>query len=136
MNKTEVSQLRKKLETQRLEIMSSLRQLDQETRSIEVDTTQDAADLSVSSMSKEALFQQSSQRRTVLRRIEAALQSMDDGTFGECVGCGEEIPTRRLNALPWTQRCLRCQEEIEQQAGIAGAGPVLVASGAPLRRVG
>lgn len=136
MNKTEISQLKKKLEAQRLELMSSLRQLDRETRSIEIDTTQDAADLSVSSMSKEALFQQSSQRRIVLRRIEAALQSMDEGSFGQCVGCGEEIPTRRLNALPWTQRCIRCQEEIEQQAGSAGAPPVLVATGAPLRRAG
>jgi DnaK suppressor protein len=60
------------------------------------------------------LFEQSSQRRTVLRRIDAALQRMDAGSFGICTGCGDEIQARRLQALPWTQFCLCCQKAVEE----------------------
>ena len=115
MEKVKIEQFGQNLENQRLEILRSLKQLEEETRSLEIDSTQDTADLCVSSMSKEALFQQSSQRRTVLRRIEAALRRIDDGSFGVCVNCGNDIRARRLLALPWTQFCLQCQEELEEQ---------------------
>jgi DnaK suppressor protein len=137
MEKLEVGQLRKKLELQRQEVVRFLRQLEQETRSLDVDTAQDSADLCVSSTSKEQLFQQSSQRRTSLRLIEAALRRIDDGTFGECAGCGGEIPTRRLQALPWTQFCLSCQEAIERDPGSgASARPFLASSPVALKRAG
>jgi DnaK suppressor protein len=116
-DKLEIGQLRKKLELQRQEVRHFLKQLEEEMRSLDVDSAQDPADQCVSSISKESLFQQSSQRRTSLRLIEAALRRMDEGAFGECVGCGGEIPIRRLHALPWTQFCLRCQEAIEQEVG-------------------
>lgn len=136
MDKLEIGQLRKKLELQRQEVVRFLRQLEQETRSLDVDSAQDSADQCVSSMSKEQLFQQSSQRRTSLRLIEAALRRIDDGTFGECAGCGGEIPTRRLQALPRTQFCLRCQEAIERERGSAPARPFLVSSAVALKRAG
>jgi DnaK suppressor protein len=118
MDKWELGQIRKKLELQRQEIMQLLRQLEQETRSLPIDSAQDTADQSVSSVSKESLFEQCSQRRTVLRLIEAALRRIDDGSFGECAGCGGDIAARRLQALPWTQFCLRCQETIEAEVGV------------------
>jgi DnaK suppressor protein len=116
MYKLDIAQLRKELEVQRKEVTRFLEQLKEETRSLDVGTTEDAGDRCVSSMSKEFLFEQSSQRRTVLRRIEAALRRMDNGSFGICAGCGDEIPARRLQALPWTQFCLRCQEAIEEES--------------------
>jgi DnaK suppressor protein len=114
-NKVEIAQLQKQLEIHRQEAIRLLRQLERETRSLDVDEAQDPADQCVTSISKESLFEQSSQRRTSLRLIEAALRRIDNGTFGECAGCGGEIPIRRLHALPWTQFCLRCQEAIEQE---------------------
>jgi DnaK suppressor protein len=131
MDELEIGQLRKTLELQRQEAAQFLRQLEQETRSLDVDTTEDTADRCVSSMSKESLFEQSSQRRTILRLIEAALRRIDDGSFGTCAGCGNEVPLRRLQALPWTQFCLHCQEAIEDEVGTslsarAVAGPATV----------
>jgi DnaK suppressor protein len=137
MDKLEIAQLKKKLELQRQEVMRFLQQLEQETRSLDVDSAQDPADQCVSSVSKEQLFQQSSQRRTSLRLIEAALRRIGDGSFGECAGCGGGIPTRRLQALPWTQFCIRCQEAIERErGGSASARPFLVSSAATLKRAG
>lgn len=117
MDKVEIEQFRRKLELQRQEVVQFLRQLEEERRSLDSDRTQDPADQCVSSLSKESLFEQSSQRRTILRLVEAALRRIDDGSFGECAGCGEDIPVRRLHALPWTQFCIRCQEAIEREVG-------------------
>jgi DnaK suppressor protein len=47
--------------------------------------------------------------------IEAALRRIADGTFGVCVACGDDIPRKRLEALPWTDCCLRCQEIVERE---------------------
>lgn len=44
-------------------------------------------------------------QRTELKLIDAALQRMDAGEFGECVDCGEDIPVERLEALPFALRC-------------------------------
>jgi len=137
MEKLDTRQLRKKLELQRQEIKQSLHHLDQETRSLDVDCAQDPADLCVSSVSKETLFEQSSKRRTNLRLIEAALRRMDEGSFGECAGCGNEIPARRLQALPWTQFCIRCQEAIEHEHGADRSVPAFAGAMTPgFRRAG
>ncbi len=52
-----------------------------------------------------------SARREVMQ-IDAALGRMDEGEYGECIECGQEIPLERLRALPYT---LRCQEDEEQR---------------------
>ena len=43
-----------------------------------------------------------------IRMIQAALGRIADGTFGECVACGEQISEERLNAVPHAARCKRC----------------------------
>ena len=47
---------------------------------------------------------------TLHREVKAALARLEDGTFGVCVDCEEEISPKRLAALPWATRCIRCQE--------------------------
>jgi DnaK suppressor protein len=49
-----------------------------------------------------------------LQRVEAALERIRDGSFGQCVGCGSPIGIRRLNAVPWTEYCVACQERRER----------------------
>jgi DnaK suppressor protein len=44
-----------------------------------------------------------------LTEIEAALARLDDGSYGECVDCGEQINSERLEALPAAARCVNCQ---------------------------
>lgn len=43
---------------------------------------------------------------TVLREIDAALQRIEDGTYGVCEGCGKQIEEERLEAIPWARLCL------------------------------
>jgi len=48
--------------------------------------------------------------QAMLAEIEQALGRMKEGLYGLCAECGDEIPERRLKALPWTRLCLRCAE--------------------------
>src|SRR5687768_3518258 len=48
-----------------------------------------------------------------LNRIEAALLRLEEGTYGHCFECGEEIGERRLRALPFAVRCKDCEETRE-----------------------
>lgn len=51
----------------------------------------------------------------LLEAIKAALQRIDDGTYGLCITCNEIIPTARLAKLPEAARCVDCQEEHDHQ---------------------
>jgi DnaK suppressor protein len=54
-------------------------------------------------------------RESAIRRnIELALIRINDRTFGTCVHCDEEIGRRRLQAVPWTPFCIRCQEAADR----------------------
>jgi DnaK suppressor protein len=48
------------------------------------------------------------QRRADIQRIEAALKRLDDGEYGYCVDCGEDIAAKRLEVDPAAAFCIRC----------------------------
>jgi DnaK suppressor protein len=52
--------------------------------------------------------------RMELGRIEAALQRIDEGRWGECAECGQPIEAKRLEALPWAIRCASCADARER----------------------
>ena len=108
-------QIKQKLQLRRRQIVESLRRFEDETQALDTDSGQDIADRSVLSISKESLFEQISQQRIILRMVEGALGRIADGSFGVCARCEDEISARRLEALHWTQYCLRCQESREDE---------------------
>jgi DnaK suppressor protein len=50
------------------------------------------------------------QAQEQLTEINAALDRIDAGMFGLCLSCGLEISLKRLEAIPWAQYCITCQE--------------------------
>ena len=48
-----------------------------------------------------------------LNKIDAALRRLEEGTYGDCFECGEEIAQARLRALPFAVRCKDCEEARE-----------------------
>ena len=58
-----------------------------------------------------------------LTEVDLALARMRDGTYGECVDCGEPIAPARLDAYPTAQRCISCQGAYERKL----SGPPLTA---------
>jgi len=53
--------------------------------------------------------------RKLIQKIQEALQRIEDGTFGICENCGEEIGEKRLEARPVTTQCIDCKSEAEQR---------------------
>ena len=47
---------------------------------------------------------------TLARRLRLALDRLEDGSYGVCLECGEDIAPKRLKALPWAELCIKCQE--------------------------
>jgi DnaK suppressor protein len=75
--------------------------------------TLDIADQAVFSYQKEMLFTQGTEGHSQLSLVRLALERLHEGTFGECMNCGQAIGEKRLEALPWTPYCIACQEKIE-----------------------
>lgn len=57
-----------------------------------------------------------------LHRIERALARIDERTYGRCEICGKPIPKARLRLLPFADLCVRCQQEVEDEAAAAEYG--------------
>jgi RNA polymerase-binding transcription factor DksA len=51
-----------------------------------------------------------------VNRIVAALERVDQGDYGQCVECGENIAPARLNAMPEVTTCVRCQDRLERMS--------------------
>ncbi|MBI4465752.1 MAG: TraR/DksA family transcriptional regulator [Acidobacteria bacterium] len=47
-----------------------------------------------------------------LRQVEEALDRLELGEYGHCLGCGSAIAPKRLQAVPWAKYCLSCQEKV------------------------
>lgn len=81
-----------------------------------LDQTQFAAerDLTVSLLNRES---------QMFRWVQGALHRMKDGTYGVCLSCEDPISTKRLQAVPWAEFCLSCQERSDlRAAGVPGGG--------------
>lgn len=51
----------------------------------------------------------------LLSEVRAALQRINHGDFGVCIDCEEPINDKRLKAIPWANRCVKCQEAWEEE---------------------
>src|ERR1039457_2746637 len=56
------------------------------------------------------------------RLVMGALRRMEDGTYGTCLACEDPVSVKRLQAVPWAELCLNCQERSDLTAtGVLGA---------------
>jgi DnaK suppressor protein len=53
--------------------------------------------------------------RQLLKKIDEALEKIEQGTYGRCEACGKEIETKRLLARPVTTMCIECKTEQEEE---------------------
>jgi len=114
MDKKKLETFKKRLEDRQRELRQNVSRTEQDGRAADLDTAQDIADRASSSYQKEFLFHQSSSERQTLQMVEAALNRIREGIFGECISCGNEINPKRLEAVPWTRYCIACQEKLEK----------------------
>ena len=53
--------------------------------------------------------------QALLTEVLQALKRIDDGVYGLCVVCGNPIPEKRLEAIPWASRDVKCEQALEQR---------------------
>jgi DnaK suppressor protein len=76
----------------------------------------DEADLANNHINQQISFSIRERELTKLKRIDAALSRIEDGSFGFCAESGEEIEPKRLENQPWAEFCLEVAEEKEREA--------------------
>ncbi|WP_067819436.1 TraR/DksA family transcriptional regulator [Actinomadura kijaniata] len=98
---------RSRLETMLAEADRSIRVLRGEHPERELSASDAGADLYDSDRVQAALDSLGRHRAGVL----AALERIEEGTYGQCQGCGEQVPEGRLEARPDAARCVTCQSK-------------------------
>src|SRR5579862_3023625 len=53
--------------------------------------------------------------QALLAEVQAALKRIEDGTYGQCIDCGQPIPEKRLEAIPWAAHLVEHEAAIEQR---------------------
>ena len=109
------NELRKMLEERRRELMTAVQD---KMRDVRADNGKDrevldqgeSSEVDIQEDIEFALIQMKSE---TLNKIDAALRRLEEGTYGDCFECGEEISGARLRALPFAVRCKDCEEARE-----------------------
>jgi len=85
-----------------------------------VDTANDEGDWAQIDISEDLSLQRLSAHRKLMYNLDEAIRKIDEGTYGICEDCGEEISEKRLLVLPAATLCVDCQENREQVEALGG----------------
>jgi DnaK suppressor protein len=124
MTKTELNKFKEFLEAKQAELAQVLRNRD----GIAIEKSPDALDEVQNAAERELAIRNLDRESNLLRNVRAALHRIDEGTFGVCLHCEEDISLKRLNAVPWAPYCIQCQEiaDRNQEEGTESFDDLLV----------
>ncbi|MFO0590705.1 MAG: TraR/DksA C4-type zinc finger protein [Polyangiaceae bacterium] len=114
MNKAQLKKFKTMLEEKRDEIVKKAKQTLSEDMMLDANDLPDEMDLASSEYLQSFTFRLRGREKSFLDKIEKALAKIEDGSFGNCEECGEEITMKRLEARPETSLCIRCKEDQER----------------------
>jgi len=111
MSKTQLNGFRRVLEAKRNELKVG----GSDREEILIQNAAEEFDRLQQQLNREVAIRNLDRESKLLKEVQAALVRMDDETFGVCLRCEEDIPEKRLKAVPWAAYCVPCQETIERQ---------------------
>jgi DnaK suppressor protein len=117
MTKTELARYRQILEAKQAELADVLKRRDE----IAIEKSPDAIDEVTRAAERELAIRNLDRESNLMRNVRAALRRIDDGSFGVCAHCDEDISPKRLAAVPWAPFCIRCQEAADRNENDASA---------------
>ncbi len=106
MTKNEINKFKEILEARQAELSEVLRNRE----GIAIEKSPDALDEVQRAAERELAIRNLDRESNLLRNVRAALRRIQEGNFGTCLHCEEEISPKRLAAVPWTPYCIECQE--------------------------
>jgi len=92
--------------------------IDDMTETVEVYA--DPADRATAESDRAFTLRLRDRERKLIKKITQALQRIEDGEFGVCVECGEDIGIARLKARPMTTLCINCKSKQEEDEMVRG----------------
>lgn len=118
MTKERMDYYKELLINERKEIMQELTNSDETARDLfETDSNNvnDSVDDASFTVAQNILSILSKKSQQSLLSIESALRRVEEGTFGACVSCGNEINENRLTSIPWATLCIDCKNNAEKR---------------------
>ena len=115
--RTRYADLKGILEDRRREIVSEvqgkIRDVRTEGHTAKLNDVLDAGESSEADIQEDIEFALIQMKAETLQQINEALARLEEGTYGYCFECGDEIAEQRLRALPFAVRCKDCEEARE-----------------------
>ncbi|HEV8321646.1 MAG TPA: TraR/DksA C4-type zinc finger protein [Myxococcota bacterium] len=115
MNQRDLNRFKKRLLEEKAELEEKARQTLNEDMQLDVDDLPDEMDLASSEYAQSMTFRLRGREKVYLEKIDKALKKIEEGEFGICEECGEEIDVKRLDVRPVTNLCIRCKEKQERR---------------------
>ncbi len=115
MNAKELTKLKKILVTERARLLNTAASSRKTEFAIQTDDLADEADLTSVELSQGVVFTLREKEQKTLAEIDEALQRMEEGTYGCCEECDEQIGAKRLEIFPTARLCITHQEEEEKK---------------------
>jgi DnaK suppressor protein len=113
MAKSELNKYRNVLEAKQTELVQLVRNRD----GIAIEKSPDALDEVQRATERELAMRNLDRDSNLLRNVRGALRRIEEGSFGVCLRCEEDISPKRLAAVPWTAFCIQCQEIADRSQG-------------------
>ena len=110
LSQKDLKRFKKSLEDSRKAIIENARKTMEEESNFDTDDLPDEIDQASSEYAQSMAFRLRDREKFLLKKIEKALQRIEEGTFGMCERCEELITLKRLEARPVTTLCIRCKE--------------------------
>lgn len=114
MKKLDVDRCRATLRSQRESILANVTHLRKGELDLDQDDFPDEMDMAVAESSLSFAGRIQERESKLLSKIDEALEQIDQGDYGDCSSCGEEIAIKRLLARPVARLCIECKDEQER----------------------
>jgi DnaK suppressor protein len=121
MNQTDLNKYKAMLEARQAELSAGLRNRED----IAIEKTPDALDEVQLAGERELAIRNLDRDSNMLRHVKGALSRVADGSYGICMRCEEDIKPKRLDAVPWTKYCIKCQEAADRREFEAETGETI-----------
>jgi len=120
LKKSEIEKFKKRLESMRAEMTKMVQEVSNEVKSDSQSSSysQHQADGGTDDFDRSVSLSLTDQEIKVLRQIDRALEKIGDGTYGVCDLSGDEIPIKRLEAIPYATMTVAAQEKFEKGQAI------------------
>ncbi|MDR3605968.1 MAG: TraR/DksA family transcriptional regulator [Oligoflexia bacterium] len=121
MNKENLKKFKRVFEAQKRSLLFS-DQIVREDFSVNTDDRFDELDQATTDIEQSMRMRLRNRETLYIKKLEEALARIEEGTFGDCDECGEDIELRRLEARPTTTLCISCKEDQERKEILTAAG--------------